>query len=406
MRIINFLAPEFLFFLSFAQAIFPYILWLDQNDAPSYPINITYYPIFVWIVGMISFIAGSMIKSLFYGRDNKINNISAEIAFRNNNWSLLLLIVWFVQTALIIKLYKGVPLVQYLNGSIDVSSVNQLQQKGFVGQFGLYSVTNLLLIANFSFQIFLNKYFMKKFQWKTLLTFLAFSFGILMSGKRQGAFIAFFFIAGSALMFNAMPVAQKQYKDRTLFIIMISAISLLMLIFLFGFLGKIRTFGEITDSALLQIISYLEFPLINFEWQLYSFGINPAERNMLPLLSGFLPYKYLVKGDYYLPFTEIVYGFRYPQPGIGAGIYGPVHLAGGISSIIVFSIVLGYFSKLIYLRARNNWRWNLPYSMMIWPLLSSHSYYHFASLIFFWIPFILIILIIQCHSYKKNLLFK
>lgn len=129
------------------------------------------------------------------------------------------------------------------------------------------------------------------------------------------------------------------------------------------------------------------------EWQLSVFGLFEGAGNIVPLLSGFIPYKIISGRDFGMDNTIEIYSFFYPEPGIGSGFFGPVHLAFGIYGVLLFGAFAGYFASKIFGLANKDPRWIIPYTIFIWPLIAAHSYSHLTSILFFILPFTLSIII-------------
>jgi oligosaccharide repeat unit polymerase len=164
--------------------------------------------------------------------------------------------------------------------------------------------------------------------------------------------------------------------------------SIVLAVIFFVVVGSLRNGAEIS-SGFYQISQYLQFPLINLEWQIAEFGFFWGQSNWFPLISGMIPHKLLASSDISQSMAQLVFGFTYPEPGIGAGYFGPAHLALGLTGVIVYGFFTGLVSAFFYSKSQISVVWIVPYSFFIWPLISAHSYNHFLTLLFFPAPLLI-----------------
>lgn len=376
--------PEVIFGLGVVQALFPYFFWFYFGLNENYSQEITGKPILLWVFGYIAFWVGAKFAKKSF-RSHQVGWI-----FNRRKIVLLLKIIillWCFVLIPVILAYGGVPLLKFILSSMDVGDVNQLQASSFPGLFGIWLTVNNLLIFIVSVSIFMFVSNRENFPRYLILAIIFIIFGAILGGKRQGLFVAgsvTFSFVYIALANHFQSGLAKNILKKSIAIFYFFA---LVLIVISALIAAIR----VVDNSGLGFVSlyrYLEYPLINMEWQIDNFGLVAGADNFFPLVAGFIPYKLIFGSMYGIENAELIFDFFYPEPGIGAGYFGPVHLAYGLSGVIVFGFFTGYLAKKVYNLAIVDIRWVLPYSTFIWPLFSAHSYTHFLSLLFFATPFL------------------
>ncbi len=398
--LLNIFKPELIFFLGIGQALTPYFFWFLFGVNENYSQEITGQPILIWLVGYMVFILGAK----FAKRSFKSHHVESIFNRRRIIFFLKVTIfVWCCVLIPVIQAYGGVPLLKFIFGSMDVGAVNQLQASSFPGLFGVWFTVNNLLISIVSVAILMCVSNHENFPRYLVMGIIFIIFGAILGGKRQGLFIA------GGVMFSFVFIAIGNHFQLSLAknilkkSIVIFYFFIMALILISAFIATIRVVDN-SESGFVSLYRYLDYPLINMEWQIDNFGLIAGADNIFPLVAGFIPYKLISGSGYGLENTELIFDFFYPEPGIGAGYFGPAHLAFGMIGVIVFGFITGYFSRKIYNLAIVDIRWVLPYCTFIWPLFSAHSYTHFLSFLFFVVPFIASCLISRyCFNTKLGL---
>lgn len=386
----KFLAPEYLFLLGVVQALFPYIIWAFRGVNENYDQTVMGTPVLLWAIGFLSFCIGAKFSSVRRCKRNAEFQISRR---RIKIVSYLSLLVWVVMLFPVIDAYGGIPIFSFLSGAITIENVNESQSVAIPGLFGIWLVLNTVLAINLALAVIARHSSIRIISVMILVMGLAVFFGSVMAGKRQSLLIAVSLVIPSIAFGMNYFLTDRRLRVFHVRVLKLSISSLGAIVFVFGIIGHLRTSGQIEGNSIMQIFSYLEYPLINMEWQLIEFGLVESANIILPFIAGFIPYKLISGADFGLDNTYTIYSFFYPEPGIGAGYFGPVHLAFGINGVIVFGALTGLISRIIYNRAIFDPRWSVPYSCFVWPLISAHSYSHLTSVLFFFLPFVLSVII-------------
>ena len=367
-----FISPEFIFLLPLLQVSLVYAYWLVMGKNANYDYEVTYFPLLTWILGYIFFIVGCRISK---SRSAIATQHPFDISLK---WLMYCLAAWLLLFVSTIYVYGGFALYKIYIGDMEIREVNALQANGFFGQFGLFLIFTILSSVIYCL-LLLSEPFQNKATYQKI--FLAAAIiGSLSAGKRQGLFLLIALIVVMHII--KLTVTGRRLKTSSLFTILLGVI---LAICIFEYIGYLRGAG-------LSFISYLEYPVINFEWQMSTFGMD-GPSNLFPLISGFIPFKILIdlsssesliSGEE--SYAELVYGFRYPEPGIGAGFYGPIHLGLGIYGCILYALLFGLFIGHIYRSAYNSLNYKIIYGLCAWPLVSALSYNLFLISSFFVLP--------------------
>jgi hypothetical protein len=203
-----------------------------------------------------------------------------------------------------------------------------------------------------------------------------------MAGKRQGLLVSVFIVAGGIMTRSGDPlrslISFLGFSPRFQSSFLLSSATLVVCL---GFciayltiLGGLRT-GE--NVAPVELVKYLEFPLINFESQAEVFGFGPQRYDAVALLAGLLPKK-IVDSSETLFFDKSFY----PEPTASAGVYGPLHLYSGFGGCIIFAFLLGAFCKYAHIKAKNSDLYLMIYAQCCWPLFVSYSFNLFLYVVF------------------------
>lgn len=374
------LAPIYILTISLMLSNAPYIWWVFEGENQSYNYSITGLPIAVWAIAFFSCYMGTAVLHRA--------PVAYRKPFRIRYFIYLAYIIGLLSiltNLLVIAHYGGIPIILISSNISDIHDMNVDQSTAVPGLFGI----NLIMNTSAVFMIAISRnaqnigvLVLKRHV--TMLLSISLFLAIISTAKRQ------FLIEAIVLYFSISVLIQgaknKSVIKKNLKYISIGVVSVLIFTAVFGFIGNLRSIDGV-GSGFEQIKLYLEYPLINLEWQLANYGYIVPELKIEPIIFNFVPYKFFAGSATGRDVTELVYGFLYPEPGIGAGMFGPLILAFGLWGVIFFSFGIGWFCQEIYSRSLVDYRYIVPYATCVWPLVSGHSYNHFLSPIFFWIPF-------------------
>ena len=375
-------SPEILLLLGTLQAIFPYVLWVFQGKNESYNYEITYLPLFLYIIGYFFFWLGTR---FFKSNLNRIYPEIVKISF--SSLEKIIFIISFliiIQIINIVRSYGFLPILEFFSGSININDVNNNAVDTGFGQLGIF-VTSLFFLNGLLLSLLIKSVESnKKISVFFIVNLLIAIFGTLITGKRQGLFILIFFLfSGLSIRFNSplktfMNVFGFQItkKVRILIYLVVPTI----LIYFMGLMASLRIGSDYKISGTDEAINYLQWPLINFEAQCEQAGLGPYNFNPVYTFVGLLPRRlyedYVMNND--LPIS--------PEPSSPVGFYGNLHWGLGIPGIILFSFIFGLISKYFYSKSSFSLSHLLIYCQITWTLIASHSYNHFLSLVFLPLP--------------------
>ncbi len=376
--------PEILFLLGTLQAVLPYLSWIEYGANVNYTYNVSYIPLAIYSAGYLAFLAGASLVRRPTGKKQ-----TAPVILSLSNLKMvvgILFVACALQAILVMRVYGGIPLLGYLQGSTDVWSVNDVQADAAFGQLGI------LTLSTFIFTGFLLLVLVQEVRVKpgTKVLFLASMLLIAiigsMAGKRQGLLMCLLFLLSGIAVSGYAPVGRflllGGLPGRLAYspIVRIAAVSVgaLLIVSYITVLEALRSGRSGTSLMSLEgIVNYLEIPLINFEYQCQLAGYGPYQASLRGLLIGLLPYRW---GGSVL--DAIQADFKYPEPTAMAGLYGPLHLYVGFWGCIGFTFALGAFCKFVYVRARTQPLMLLLYAQCAWPLFISHSFNLFVILLY------------------------
>jgi oligosaccharide repeat unit polymerase len=365
-------APEVIFAASTIAALSPYLLWYLGYKPPGVQrLDLTFLPALVWGCGFTSFLVGSRLIRNGSGTD-------AVFRLRQQNLPITFLLyaglaVILAQVYLAVKdVYGVVPLLDYLSsdGAVDVGAANDQQQYSGYGQLGLftaslYALNSLLLLA--------------MLQWLTWrrgsrvligLAVLTVAFAHLLNAKRQGLYSALFYILVGLSIYSGSPTRAfaallPWARSRTLAKICLGSLAIILVVG-FGYIASIRTRGRV-EASTDEIVTYLQYPLVNFEAQCLAAGIGPGDFTLLGPLRNLAPYKYAGLAD---SFTVTIPKRILSAP---SGIYEYIHWYWGITGVMLYSLVLGIVSRWLYDRTLGGLTYLLCYCYFAVALAMAHS---------------------------------
>ncbi len=385
-------APEIIFCASAAAALSPYLLWtLGAKPPVVQRMNLTYLPALVWGCGLLSFLVGARLAHRFRRPKG-----SFQLCQRNLPVTFLLYLgiaVVFVQVYFAaIDVYGTVPLLDYLSsdGGADVGTANAQQQYSGFGQLGLftaslYAINPLLLLA--------------VIQWVTWrrgariligVALLLVSFAHLLNAKRQGLYSALFYLLVGLSVYFGDPTrafsALLPWRRSPILTRLCLASVFAALVFAFGYLASIRTQGRVAASTE-EVITYLQYPLVNFEAQCAAAGVGPGEFKLLGPLRNLVPYKY---GEVAESFAVTVPRVILSSP---SGIYEYIQWCWGITGIVLYSFLLGLIARWLFDRAVASLACLLSYCYVAVALAMAHSNNQTLILSYGPIPLLFVLLV-------------
>jgi oligosaccharide repeat unit polymerase len=380
------LNPIFLFFMGTFIGLTPYIF--DSKYFHNYSTFVfTYEILVVYFIGSVSFIFGVLTMNIIY--KNKNFNIFKIYKKDLNIIISFLIIISLLVFVKIISLYGSLPLLSLLIDVEDIGYVNQIQKDVGGGIFGVFFLIVIGLIIFFPYSVInKNKSFINKILFFVHLPLLVIY--TTYSGKRQMMFIFFIYTFSYLLLFytktNNEEILSKVKRA--------GIISFILLIGMFLTIGLIRSNLTNNDISIFDpIIHYASLPFINL-----TSIISNQESNSFAYTFTAL-YEIIFKD---LPtFIRVMIFDNFEtlnmpliEPTSPPTIYGEVFWSFGYIGVFLYLLVVGMFSSYLYLKAIYNkdFIYITFYSLIVWPLLSIHTYNHFKNFMFLIIPIILIIL--------------
>ena len=381
-------APEVIFAASTAAALSPYVLWYWGFKLPvAERLELTYIPAILWGCGLLSFLIGARLarrKSASSFRF-QLRQSDAPITFLLCCGVVLVLLqVYFA----IESVYGVLPLADYLSGAgdLEVGTANDQQQYSASGQLGL--LTASLYGLNALFLLFI----IKRATWGRgsrvlfAMAFLATTLAHLINAKRGGLYSALVYLLVGVSLYFGDPVRALSVlvprRSRLLTKVGLAALAL-ALVFAFGYIASIRTRGRVTEGTG-EIISYLQYPLINFEAQCLAGGFGPGDFKLLSPFRYLPPYKY----------TEQAEAFAVTNPRLvrdsPSGMYEYIHWCWGFPGIVAYSMILGFVARWLYERSLHSLGCLLSYCYFAVALAMAHSANQVLILAYVPVPLVIV----------------
>ncbi len=365
-------APEVIFTASAMAALSPYVFWhFGYKPRLGASLEPTYIPALLWSCGLLSFLAGCRLV-----RKKRGDRIRFRLSQRNIPMTLLLgagLAAVLIQVYFAVQeVYGAVPLFDYLstNGGVEVGTANEQQRYSGFGQLGLLTASLYALNALFLLLIL---------QWLTwrrgsriliALSILAIAFAHLLNAKRQGLYSALFYLLVGLSIYFGDPIrpfsALLHLRGARMVTKLVLFSAGTALIIAFGYIASIRTRGRV-EASTEEIVTYLQYPLLNFEAQCVAAGLGPGDYKLWGPLRNLTPYK----------FGELTDAFSSSTPKLvssaPAGIYESIHWCWGITGVILYSFGLGLGARWLYDRSLSSLTCLLSYCYSAVALAMAHS---------------------------------
>ena len=377
--------PIVLFSIGTFIGLSPYIFSSKYFDSYS-TFSVNSEILVVYLLGFISFTIGTLFIKFIFKRKIKI------YIYKKKDMNTLLaffLLLSFFLFLKIMSLYGSLPLLALLSGNEDIAFVNQTQKDVGGGIFGVFFLVVMSLIILFPYTVInKNKSLYNGYLfWVHLVLLLLYT---TYSGKRQMLFIFFTYTFTYLYLFyiktNKEKVLQKIKK--------IGLLTSILLISFFLFLGLLRANLLNEDVSVFNpIIHYSSLPYMNLsniithqDQNINAYTWRAFVETLLNDLPSFIKY------SFFNEFQTVI--MPKIEPTSPSTIYGEIFWGFGYIGVFLYLLVIGIFSNYLYMKAiyAKNFIYITFYSLIVWPLLSIHTYNHFKNFMFLIIPFILIIL--------------
>ncbi len=384
--------PDVLFIGTSLLAVFPYAYWSITGQAARHVSELTYIPIIIWGVGLLSFLLGTRLtaralpaQSLFM-----IHRSSPQIDFMVIAVIALIaiMVVWAVDV------YGTLPILSYVlnDGRIDVITANDLQKYSAVGQIGVLNLTLSVLTGLTLLVMIVGLETNRRRSPMILICLATLALAHTINGKRQGLFVSFVFLLCGLSLYWGNPVRafprliavpRSRFFSRLLLVFIIA-----VLFFMVGYLSSARMQGAAGRSSMDEIIAYLEYPLLNFEAQCITAGFGPSRVNLIYPFRFMLPFKWIES-------YEVLNMDPPPrvEPTAPAGIYELIHWSMGLLGVVAYSFLHGAVCMWFYSRSRSNLFCLLTYCQIAYALSVSFSFNLFLIVTIMPAPAVLFLMI-------------
>lgn len=395
------LRPEVLFLMGTIQGLLPYLLFAIFGTSAVVDFELSYYPMWIWIIGYICFFIGTRI-----GPRNFSESMETDVPVSMSLLKTALVVLSVISLGEIvglIRVYGGIPLLLFLSGTADVNDTNLAQQASGLGQIGAASLTVYLLMGLICLIAIKAKQIESKTaRWLVCSTFLII-FLAAFNGKRQGLLMCIVLLACSSILTFGDPfeiissfLPGKMGSRGT---VIIGIICFLVVFKGLGAVVAFRNNGNHQISTTDELSLYYEWPIMNMSLQtLKSDGFGPYEFKPLGPFKTLLPAKIALNPSI---FGEDVPRVEETSP---SGFYEQLQWTTGLWGIIPFTFFCGLFCQYMYRMAFKGYASSLSYSMIAWALFSAPLYNHFLNLLFLPLPATIFIITAYLHRQLKHTL--
>lgn len=376
--------PIFLFSIGTVIGILPYLVNSRYfNVYRTFEFNNEI--LFVYLIGFLSFAMGYLfIKFIFRKMDFSKFIVKKDL----NLFIFILILISLIFFFKIIQLYGSLPIISILTGNENIEFINNIQKEVGGGLFGIFFLLIMSLIILFPYSI-INKNSSK-------INFILFYLHLLLlfiyctySGKRQMLFIFFTYTFSYLLIYyfvldNKVVLKKLKYWGGILLFIIVS---------LFLSIGLIRANLVDEDISIFDpIIHYASLPFINLTSIInnqpsneYAYSFISFVDILISDLPTFIK-SIFIKNTYTLENIPLI------EPTSPLTIYGEIFWSFSYFGVFIFALSIGIISNYLYLKALYNKSmiYISMYSLLVWPLLSIHTYNHFKNFMFLIIPLFLI----------------
>lgn len=400
--------PEILFLVGAVQANLPYLLWRCGYPIPrAYKFDITYRPLYLWILGYIAFCLGTGHVSFCMCR--KVRKLGGLSPFRIRHATyrfcvLITIVAVIIQIIFACLLYGVLPILAYFS-DYDVHTLEASKQYSGFGQLGLLTLTlfifnGLILIGIVS--NFKAKGWNRKIFWMAVILAV---FGSLFSGKSQSFFILVCVLVTGVALVRVNPInllARKlgfrEFSKTKTVVIMISF--LFFLVLLHGFTRYVRSHAQKEFGvryAFDSVVSYLSWPLMNMEKQIEISGLEGSQFEIWGFVQRLLPYKmqrHFIDQHHITTMPRV-------EATSPSGFLAVPHWYLGLWGMMIFLFAIGVVCKFLYVQSSRSLFCLLAYSQIAWTLVAAHTYNHFLVLLFIPAPIIVFFILSKIIKSKR-----
>lgn len=341
--------------------------------------------LFVYLIGFLSFAMGYLfIKFIFRKMDFSKFIVKKDL----NLFIFILILISLIFFFKIIQLYGSLPIISILTGNENIEFINNIQKEVGGGLFGIFFLLIMSLIILFPYSI-INKNSSK-------INFILFYLHLLLlfiyctySGKRQMLFIFFTYTFSYLLIYyfvldNKVVLKKLKYWGGILLFIIVS---------LFLSIGLIRTnLIEEEVSIFDPIVHYASLPFINLTSIINNQSSNEYAYSFISFVDILISDLPTFIKSIFIKNTDTLENIPLIEPTSPLTVYGEIFWSFSYFGIFVFALSIGIISNYLYLKALYNKSmiYISMYSLLVWPLLSIHTYNHFKNFMFLIIPLFLI----------------
>jgi len=315
---------------------------------------------------------------------------SGNFIFQTPIYNKLTIILDFLLLTIIlinIKNYGGIPILMIYQGA-NINIVNKIQEQAILP--GIYGLQSLLIYFQI---ILLPEYFLYaknkiKRNWIYIHTAILL-FALVYSGKRQWVFIFITYFLSYLWIYTIINKNNKFLSK----LIKWSFIILIISILFFSSLGLLRTNKPLNIEMIFKpIIDYASLPYMNLSNIINKANTNPYKYKKEALFDTLLMgAPSIIKRKTNLKSIKIIPKIEKTSSN---SLYGNIFWNFDYYGVVIFMYFLGLFVGYVFLKALHNNRIFISlYSILVWPLLSIHTYNHFLNTMFVFFPCVIILLL-------------
>jgi len=373
--------PEVLFLIGTLCGLFPYAVYAFV-EKPQYLPEFNYQPAMIYVIGYACFFAGARLASIKSHRTIKLNLPPIDTALLTRLIQIVTFLLLVQNVLAIVFVYGEIPILSYLQKRNDVNDVNVMQEKSGFGQLGVFTLTIMLLGSMIILWtiIFVTRHGQSRVPIKITVAVAILLLSSSLAGKRQSQvmfmvalFTGLSFLPQSSLRTLANLSGMRLLGTRRIRFLLL----ILAPIGAIGFMGAMAILRSGSErSGIDETMGYLSYPLANMELQCSYSEWGPGTSQWDGAFQTLLPYKLIGQMD--KPPLAVT--------GSPSTFYSPLHWYWGILGITLFTVLVGYLTKYLYVRAHTSVVAFMCYCQLAWALLACHTYNHFLNLIFLPMP--------------------
>ncbi len=338
------------------------------------------FAIIIFIIPWFSYKEHVYVEHKFYEKENKYITFSYILIF-------ILFSLFFVAFILL----GGFPILNMLSGKLNIVEYNDLIKKLPIGMLSILLLISTILSLFFSSFLF-SRNIIKINVLYILFLLVITIFASIWQGKRQGILMLLFFILARFGQY----IYQKRKKISTFYKIL-SVLSFIFFIVVFGLIGKIRSNSSEVDNN--ELLSYTMYPPMNFAL-LVSSG-SPFGNSILPtnILMDIMPSRLLESKTIQNQVTNENLIFEPTSP---SGYFYPWYSNYGYIGILFGSLLLSTVSKSVYKRRFISENYMRICILTLWCCATSGIYNHMLTLNYYILPIIFLHLLTKIKTQRTN----